>query len=134
MAEQLVNEFTVNRPIEEAWAVITDVERIALCLPGAELQEIEGDVYRGVVKVKLGSITPRSRARRRSSVATTLGTVPCSRPRAGHRRAGNAAAEITAQAESLSPTSTGAWSRRSCTSPAASPSSAAASSATYRRS
>ena len=34
MAEQLVNEFTVNRPIDEAWAVITDVERIAPCLPG----------------------------------------------------------------------------------------------------
>ncbi len=59
MAEQLVNEFTVNRPIDEAWAVITDVERIAPCLPGAQLQEIEGDVYRGVVKVKLGSITPQ---------------------------------------------------------------------------
>ena len=58
MAEQLVNEFTVNRPIDEAWAVITDVERIAPCLPGAQLQEIEGDIYRGVVKIKLGSITP----------------------------------------------------------------------------
>ena len=59
MAEQLVNEFTVNRPIDEAWAVITDVERIAPCLPGAQLQEIEGDVYRGIVKIKLGSITPQ---------------------------------------------------------------------------
>ena len=58
MAEQLVNEFTVNRPIDEAWAVITDVERIAPCLPGAQLQEIEGEIYRGVVKIKLGSITP----------------------------------------------------------------------------
>ena len=59
MAEQLVNEFTVNRPIDEAWAVITDVERIAPCLPGAQLQEIEGDIYRGIVKIKLGSITPQ---------------------------------------------------------------------------
>ena len=59
MADQLVNEFTVNRPIDEAWAVITDVERIAPCLPGAQLQEIEGDIYRGVVKIKLGSITPQ---------------------------------------------------------------------------
>ena len=59
MAEQLVNEFTVNRPIDEAWAVITDVERIATCMPGAQLEEIEGDVYRGIVKVKLGSITPQ---------------------------------------------------------------------------
>ncbi len=59
MAEQLVNEFTVNRPIDEAWAVITDVERIAPCLPGAQLQEIEGETYRGIVKIKLGSITPQ---------------------------------------------------------------------------
>ena len=57
MAEQLINEFTVNRPIEEAWPLITDLERIAPCLPGAELQEIEGDIYRGVVKVKLGAIS-----------------------------------------------------------------------------
>ncbi len=54
---ELVNEFTVNRPIEEAWAVLTDVERIAPCLPGAQLEEIEGDIYRGVVKVKVGPIS-----------------------------------------------------------------------------
>ena len=57
MAEQLINEFTVNRPIDEAWTIITDVERIAPCLPGAELQEVEGETYRGVVKVKLGAIS-----------------------------------------------------------------------------
>ena len=55
--EKLVNEFVVNRPIGETWAVLTDVERIAPCMPGAQLQEIEGDVYRGVVKVKLGAIS-----------------------------------------------------------------------------
>lgn len=54
--DKLLNEFTVNRPIAEAWAVLTDVERIAPCMPGAELKEIEGDIYRGVVKVKLGAI------------------------------------------------------------------------------
>ena len=57
MAEQLINEFTVNRPIEEAWPLITDLERIAPCLPGAELQEIEGDTYGGVVEVKPGAIS-----------------------------------------------------------------------------
>ena len=55
--DKLLNEFTVNRPIDETWAVLTDVERIAPCLPGATLEEIEGDVYRGVVKVKLGAIS-----------------------------------------------------------------------------
>jgi carbon monoxide dehydrogenase subunit G len=55
--EKLLNEFTVNRSIAHAWAVLTDVERIAPCMPGAQLQEIEGDVYRGLVKVKLGPIS-----------------------------------------------------------------------------
>jgi carbon monoxide dehydrogenase subunit G len=55
--DKLLNEFTVNRPIDEAWAVLTDVELIAPCMPGAQLEEIEGDVFRGVVKVKLGAIS-----------------------------------------------------------------------------
>ena len=53
---ELVNDFTVNVPVEEAWMTLTDVERIAPCLPGAQLQEIEGDTYRGVVKIKVGPI------------------------------------------------------------------------------
>jgi uncharacterized protein len=107
MAEQLVNEFTVNRPIDEAWAVITDVERIAPCLPGAQLQEIEGDVYRGVVKVKLGSITPQFKGQasfdERDDTAHRAVLKAEGRDTGGR---GNASAEITAQAESLSPTST----------------------------
>ena len=54
---ELNNTFEVARPIDEAWAVLTDIERIAPCLPGAQLTEIEGDDYRGVVKVKVGPIT-----------------------------------------------------------------------------
>ncbi|MDQ1423578.1 MAG: uncharacterized protein QOD72_1076 [Acidimicrobiaceae bacterium] len=53
---ELVNDFTVEVPIAEAWNVLTDVERIAPCLPGAQLQEVDGDTYRGVVKVKVGPI------------------------------------------------------------------------------
>jgi carbon monoxide dehydrogenase subunit G len=54
---ELTNEFRVGVPVERAYAVLTDVELIAPCLPGAQLQEIEGDEYRGVVKVKVGPIT-----------------------------------------------------------------------------
>ncbi|MFL6242406.1 MAG: SRPBCC family protein [Acidimicrobiia bacterium] len=54
---KLENEFRVDVPIEEAWRVLLDVERIAPCMPGAQLQEVEGDEYRGVVKVKVGPIT-----------------------------------------------------------------------------
>ena len=48
---ELKNDFRVAVPVERAWAVLTDVELIAPCLPGAQLQEIEGDEYRGIVKV-----------------------------------------------------------------------------------
>jgi carbon monoxide dehydrogenase subunit G len=54
--EPLNHTFSVAVPIAEAWNVLTNVERIAPCLPGAQLQEIEGETYRGVVKVKVGPI------------------------------------------------------------------------------
>ena len=54
---ELKNEFRVSVPIDVAWAVLTDLERIAPCMPGAELQEVEGNEYRGIVKVKVGPIT-----------------------------------------------------------------------------
>ena len=54
---ELTNEFRVGVPVERAWEVLTDVELIAPCMPGAQLQEIEGEEYRGVVKVKVGPIT-----------------------------------------------------------------------------
>jgi uncharacterized protein len=55
-AVKLVSEFEVNAPIADVWSSLTDVERIAPCFPGAQLQEAEGNEYRGVVKVKLGPI------------------------------------------------------------------------------
>jgi carbon monoxide dehydrogenase subunit G len=54
---ELTNDFTVGVPVERAWEVLTDVELIAPCMPGAQLQEIEGDEYRGIVKIKVGPIT-----------------------------------------------------------------------------
>lgn len=53
---ELTNEFRVPVPVDTAWSVLTDIEGIAPCLPGAELQEVEGDEYRGIVKVKVGPI------------------------------------------------------------------------------
>lgn len=107
MAEQLINEFTVNRPIEEAWPLITDLERIAPCLPGAELQEVEGETYRGVVKVKLGAISSQFKGEahfvERDDENYRVKIKGAGRDTGGR---GNASADITAQAESLSPTST----------------------------
>jgi carbon monoxide dehydrogenase subunit G len=52
----LTNSFDVARPLDETWAALTDVERVAPCLPGAHLHEVENGEYRGVVKVRLGRI------------------------------------------------------------------------------
>lgn len=53
---KLENRFTVPVPVDEAWRVLLDVERIAPCLPGAALTSVEGDRFEGTVKVKLGPI------------------------------------------------------------------------------
>ena len=54
---QLVNEFVVPRPIDQTWAVLNDVERIAPAMPGATLTDHVDDVYHGKVKVKVGPVT-----------------------------------------------------------------------------
>ncbi|MET7419351.1 SRPBCC family protein [Dactylosporangium sp. NPDC005555] len=53
----LTNEFVVHRPLEETWTVLTDLERIAPCMPGAQLTSVQGDEYHGKVKVKVGPMT-----------------------------------------------------------------------------
>jgi uncharacterized protein len=50
------NEFTVSVPIDAAWAVLTDLEGIAPCLPGAQLTGVQGDVYTGKIKIKVGPV------------------------------------------------------------------------------
>lgn len=54
---ELTNEFRVSASVAQAWAVLTDLERVAPMMPGAQLEEVEGDEYRGVVKIKVGPIT-----------------------------------------------------------------------------
>lgn len=58
---ELHNRFLVPVPVAQAWDVLTDLERIAPCMPGAQLQGVEGDDYRGTVKVKVGPITSQYR-------------------------------------------------------------------------
>jgi carbon monoxide dehydrogenase subunit G len=54
---QLEHEFTVPVPVEQAWEVLLDVERVAPCMPGATVESIDGDTFTGKVKVKVGPIT-----------------------------------------------------------------------------
>jgi carbon monoxide dehydrogenase subunit G len=54
---ELHNEFRVAVPAAETWQVLTDVERVAPCIPGAQLLSVDGDDFTGAVKVKVGPIT-----------------------------------------------------------------------------
>ena len=102
---EMTDSFEVARSIDDAWRVLKDVERIAPCLPGAQLQEIEGDEYRGVVKVKLGAITAQFKG------AAVFEERDDERRRfvlrgKGRGSQGNAEALITASLEALSDTTT----------------------------
>lgn len=54
---KLENSFEIPVGIEEAWPTLLDIERIAVCLPGATIDSSEGDVYTGRVKIKAGPVT-----------------------------------------------------------------------------
>jgi carbon monoxide dehydrogenase subunit G len=56
---KLENEFTVPAPIEQAWEVLLDVERVAPCLPGAAIEGSDGDAHKGTMTIKIGPITAR---------------------------------------------------------------------------
>jgi carbon monoxide dehydrogenase subunit G len=95
---ELTNDFRVGVPVERAWAVLTDVELIAPCMPGAQLQEIEGDEYRGVVKVKVGPITAQYKGAARFVERDESGHKAVLRAEGRETRGqGNANATITAQ-------------------------------------
>ena len=54
---EFTNEFTIPLGVDEAFAVLTDLEQVAPCMPGATLEEIDGDTHHGRVKVKVGPMS-----------------------------------------------------------------------------
>ncbi len=97
---ELNNDFEVAAPIDLVWSVLTDVERIAPCLPGAQLLEIEGDEFRGVVKIKVGPITAQYKGAASFVERDDAGYRAVLRAEGRDTRgAGNAAANITAELE-----------------------------------
>ncbi len=95
---RIENEFTVSVPIERAWEVLTDLAGIAPCMPGAQLTGVEGDVYSGKVKVKVGPVTSEyaGTARFVEKDDATYHAVIDAKGR-DSRGAGNASAAISAQ-------------------------------------
>jgi carbon monoxide dehydrogenase subunit G len=102
----LHHEFTVPVPASDAWRILTDLERLAPCLPGAQLTEIEGDIFRGQVKVKVGPILAQFKGQA-SFVSRDDTNFRASLKAEGRDTGGkgNAAATITAQLEAVSATS-----------------------------
>lgn len=103
----LNHEFTVPVPVADAWQILTDVERIAPCLPGAKLEESNGDTYSGFVKVKVGPIQAQFKGQasfvERNDTAYKAVLKGEGRDTTGK---GNASALITAQLTEESATST----------------------------
>jgi uncharacterized protein len=51
------NEFVVKAPIETVWDYMLDVERVAPCMPGAELTEVVDDrTWKGLTRIKVGPV------------------------------------------------------------------------------
>jgi len=98
MIMKLDNEFTVGVPIGEAWEVLTDLEMIAPCMPGAQLTGVNDDVYTGKVKIKVGPVTAEysGTARFSEKDVDTYRAVIDARGR-DSRGNGNATAVISAQ-------------------------------------
>ena len=52
------NTFDGRRPVDEVWDLLLDVERVAPCMPGAQVLEQTGDdAYKVAIKVKLGPMS-----------------------------------------------------------------------------
>jgi uncharacterized protein len=56
------NEFDVNAPLDQVWDTVLDMERVAPCVPGAEVLERTGDdAYKVGIKVKVGPVSMQYR-------------------------------------------------------------------------
>jgi carbon monoxide dehydrogenase subunit G len=54
---ELDHEFTVAAPVDKAWKVLIDLDRVVPCMPGAALTSYDGDAFEGTVKVKIGPVS-----------------------------------------------------------------------------
>jgi carbon monoxide dehydrogenase subunit G len=97
---RLENAFTVPAPVETAWAVLLDVERVAPCLPGAALDGGDGTEFSGSMTIKLGPVTSRYRGTVLIEHADERARRAVLRARARDARGdGTASATITTQLE-----------------------------------
>ncbi len=92
------SEFSVGVPVERAWEVLTDLERITPCLPGAKLTGVEGDTYQGRMRVKVGPVvTEYAGTATFTELDETARRAVIDAKGRDSRGAGNASATVTAQ-------------------------------------
>lgn len=99
---EFTNEFTVPVSIDRAFAVLTDLETVAPCMPGATLDSVEDDTYQGHIKVKVGpmSLTYHGTARL-VNVNEAAHSAGIEARGSDQRGGGTADADVTATMESL---------------------------------
>ncbi|GAA1291569.1 hypothetical protein Psi02_36030 [Planotetraspora silvatica] len=98
MAIRFEHEFTVPVPVEQAWSVLIDLERIAPCLPGATLESVEDGAFAGRMRVKVGPTTVTYRGEAAfEDVDKDSRTVTLKASGKEARGAGTADAEVTAR-------------------------------------
>jgi hypothetical protein len=94
---EIKNEFTVGVPIDQAWAVLTDLAGIAPCLPGAQLTGQEGETYTGKVRIKVGPVVSEFAGTAAFTVKDDANYRAVIEAKGSDRRgSGNASATITA--------------------------------------
>jgi len=98
---ELTNDFVIDRGIDETWTILNDLEFIAPCMPGAKLTEIEGDEYRGLVKIKVGPITANYKGKASFVEQDVDNHVARLKAEGRDPRQGNANAMVTATLEEL---------------------------------
>ncbi|MEM9135580.1 MAG: SRPBCC family protein [Actinomycetota bacterium] len=96
---ELTNEFVIDRNVDETWEILNDLEFIAPCMPGAQLQEIEGEEYRGVVKIKVGPISAQYKGKASFIEQDVENKVAKLKAEGRDPRQGNANAMVTARME-----------------------------------
>jgi carbon monoxide dehydrogenase subunit G len=95
---ELDHEFTVPVPVDQAWSVLLDVERVASCMPGATLDSVEGEEYAGRMKVKVGAMTITYRGTARiTSADESARTVTLEAAAKEARGSGTAAATVVSR-------------------------------------
>lgn len=60
MAIRITETFRVQAPIDDVWQFVIDPNRVVVCMPGADLEEIVDDRnFLGLISVKIGPVNAR---------------------------------------------------------------------------